>query len=125
MNTLQLLAAPRRREILRLVWHRELQAQAIHAALADVTFGAISQHLRRLRDAGLVTVRRSGRARYYRATPQTLQPEFRAWLEQSWDDALYRLKLQAELDQARRGPLPHSSDAPKPTPARPSRATSS
>jgi hypothetical protein len=31
---------------------------------------------------------------------------FRKWLESTWDDALYRLKLHAELEEARRGPEP-------------------
>lgn len=106
MTTLRLLATPRRREILRLVWQRELRAGEIHSELDDVTFGAVSQHLRQLREGGLVTVRKAGRARYYRAARHALDSGLRGWLEQSWDDALYRLKLQAELEQARRGPPP-------------------
>src|SRR5262245_13701292 len=47
---LHALATPRRREILRLVWDAERPAGEIHAALGDVTFGAVSQHLRVLRD---------------------------------------------------------------------------
>ena len=48
------LAAPRRREILRLVWDRERSAGDIHRALDGVSFGAVSQHLRVLETAGLV-----------------------------------------------------------------------
>ena len=55
------LAAPRRREILRLVWNREMSAGEIHRALPDVTFGAVSQHLRILESAGLVARRDAGR----------------------------------------------------------------
>jgi DNA-binding transcriptional ArsR family regulator len=100
---LQVLGAPRRREILRLVWEGERSAGEIHRALPDVTFGAVSQHLRVLEAASLVASRREGRRRYYAARKEGLGP-LRRWLESMWDDALYRLKLQAELDEARRGP---------------------
>lgn len=98
-----MLAAPRRREILRLVWRDELPAGEIHRALGDVTFGAVSQHLRLLESHGLVTRRGDAQRRLYSANRKALGP-FRAWLEAMWGDALYRLKLKAELEQARRGP---------------------
>jgi DNA-binding transcriptional ArsR family regulator len=104
-QVLKALQAPRRREILRLVWRSERSAGEIHRTLADVTFGAVSQHLRLLERAGVVAVRREGRSRLYQARREQLGP-FREWLETSWDDALYRLKLRAELEEARRGPLP-------------------
>jgi DNA-binding transcriptional ArsR family regulator len=102
---LRALATPRRREILRLVWNRERSAGEIHQAMEDVTFGAVSQHLRVLAEAGLVRGRRDGRNRLYRARREETGP-FRKWLESTWDDALYRLKLHAELEEARRGPEP-------------------
>jgi DNA-binding transcriptional ArsR family regulator len=97
------LAAPRRREILRLVWREERAAGDIHRALPDVTFGAVSQHLGVLAEAGLVDVRVQGRQRFYRARPDRMGP-MAAALEAMWDDALYRLKVSAELEAARRGP---------------------
>jgi DNA-binding transcriptional ArsR family regulator len=100
---MEVLAAPRRREILRLVWRDELPAGEIHRALGDVTFGAVSQHLRLLESHGLVTRRGDAQRRLYAANRKALAP-FRAWLEAMWGDALYRLKLKAELEQARRGP---------------------
>lgn len=100
---LSALGTPRRREILRLVWREERSAGEIHRALADVTFGAVSQHLRVLEAAGLVAGRRDGRHRFYQARPDQLGP-LCAWLESMWDDALYRLALHAELEEARRGP---------------------
>jgi len=100
---LQAVASPRRREILRLVWDRELAAGAIADAMPDVTFGAVSLHLRTLADAGLVTARAVHRNRFYRARPEALGP-IRKVLERMWDDALWKLKLEAELDQTRRGP---------------------
>jgi DNA-binding transcriptional ArsR family regulator len=105
--SLQALAAPRRREILRLIWRDEKTAGDIHRAMDDVTFGAVSQHLRVLVESGLAHRRREGRYRLYEARQAALEP-FRAWLESSWDEALYRLKLRAELEEARRGPRPRS-----------------
>lgn len=97
------LGAPRRREILRLLRDGERSAGEIHRSLPDVTFGAVSQHLRVLADAGLVAVRPEGRARFYRGLPDRLGALW-PWLESTWDDALYRLKLAAELEAGRRGP---------------------
>jgi len=102
---LRALDTPRRRELLRLVWSRERAVGELHAELGDVTLGAVSQHLRVLEAAGLVTARAEGRRRLYRAVPQALGA-LRPWLEATWDDALYRLKLAAELEAARRGPRP-------------------
>jgi DNA-binding transcriptional ArsR family regulator len=104
-QALQVIAAPRRRELLRLVWDRERSAGELHRALPDVTFGAVSQHLRVLEQAGLVERRAVGRSRLYRARREALGP-VAALLETIWSDALYRLKLAAELEQARRGPRP-------------------
>ena len=100
---LDALGAPRRREILRLVWDQERSAGDICRALGDVTFGAVSQHLRLLREAALVSERDSGRHRFYAARKETLGP-LREWLEQMWTSALYRLKIRAEMEEARRGP---------------------
>jgi DNA-binding transcriptional ArsR family regulator len=99
------LASPRRREILRLVWREERMAGDISAAMPDVTFGAVSLQLRALADAGLVDMRAEGRHRFYRARREALEP-VAAMLEQMWADSLWRLKLQAELEESRRGPRP-------------------
>src|SRR5687768_11456641 len=104
-GVLSAIASPRRREILRLVWERERAAGDIHRAMPDVTFGAVSLQLRTLAEAALVDVRVDGRQRFYRARPATLGPAA-AILERLWDDALWRLKLQAELEATRRGPRP-------------------
>lgn len=100
-----ILASPRRSEILRLVWNRELAAGEIHRAMPDVTFGAVSLQLRRLVDAGLVEVRPESRNRYYRARKDSLG-ELTSFLEQMWSSALWKLKLAAELEGTRRGPRP-------------------
>ena len=103
--TLAALASPRRREILRLVWQHERSAGDIHAAMPDVTFGAISLQLKSLASAGLVDCRRASQFRYYRARRDALAPVAAA-LEHMWNDALWNLKLAAELEESRRGPRP-------------------
>ena len=97
------IASPRRREILRLIWSQEQSAGAIHNAMPDVTFGAISLQLRSLVESGLVAARAEKRNRYYRAKREALGP-VAEMLERMWDDALWKLKLAAELEETRRGP---------------------
>jgi DNA-binding transcriptional ArsR family regulator len=108
------IASPRRCEILRLVWDRECAAGAIHNAMPDVSFGAVSLHLRALRDAGLVTCRQDHRHRYYRTRSEALGPLAPA-LAAMWDTALGRLKLQAEMEARRRGPRPRRRQTRKAT----------
>ena len=102
-SLLNAVASPRRREILRLVWNEERSAGEIHRAMPDVTFGAVSLQLAKLLDAGLVEMRSQERNRFYRAKKQELGSAA-AMLEEMWDDALWKLKLIAELEQTRRGP---------------------
>jgi DNA-binding transcriptional ArsR family regulator len=102
---LDAIASPRRREILRLVWNEEQTAGAIHRAMPDVTFGAVSLQLRSLVEAGLVEARSQQRNRFYRARREALGPAAEI-LERMWDDALWKLKLAAELEETRRGPQP-------------------
>jgi DNA-binding transcriptional ArsR family regulator len=94
------LAAPRRREILGLVRDDELSAGEI-ASRFDVSRPAISQHLSALREAGLLSERRDGTRRLYRAQPEALAG-LRDFLNEFWTDRLERLKLAAELEQQRR-----------------------
>jgi DNA-binding transcriptional ArsR family regulator len=100
-ETLRAIAEPRRRDILRLVWSEERSAGDIARNFA-VSRPAISQHLRVLREAGLVTERRQGTRRFYRAAPERLG-ELRAYLEAYWDDALRSLKHAAENAERKRG----------------------
>jgi DNA-binding transcriptional ArsR family regulator len=97
MDALQVVAEPRRREILRLVWSRELTAGEI-ARRFDVSFPAVSQHLGVLRDAGFVSVRAEGRRRYYRAERKNLGP-LRSTLERMWGASLDRLVATIEDDR--------------------------
>lgn len=94
---LRAIANGRRRRILRLVWDRDVPAGEL-AAQFDVTWPAISQHLRVLRDAGLVEERREGRRRLYRADASTVGP-LAPVLEQMWRDDLDRLADLAEQEQ--------------------------
>ena len=100
MDALQVVSEPRRREILRLIWTDELSAGDI-AGRFDVTFGAVSQHLGVLRDAGFVQLRRDGNRRLYRADRERLGPLAQA-LEAMWTDTLDRLADAVESDTAAR-----------------------
>ena len=99
------VASPRRREILRLLWDQDLTAGAIHQAMPDITFGAVSLQLKVLLDAGLVECEADRQFRVYRVKREALAP-VAPMLEQMWTDALWRLKLRAELEETRRGPRP-------------------
>ena len=94
---LKAIAEPRRRRILTLVRAEELSAGEI-AAHFDVTRPAVSQHLTVLKEAGLVSERRNGTRRLYRARPEGLT-ELRAFLEEFWDERLEALKREAEREE--------------------------
>ena len=94
---LKAIAAPHRRQILALVRDGELAAGEI-AAHFDVSRPAVSQHLNVLKEAGLVTERRNGTRRLYRARPEGLA-DLRAFLEGFWDDRLDALKREAEKEE--------------------------
>jgi len=97
---LRAIAEPRRREILTLVRDDELSAGEI-AAHFDVTRPAISQHLTVLKEAGLVSERRDGTRRLYRAQPEALA-ELKLFLEDFWDSRLGALKRSAERKEKRK-----------------------
>jgi DNA-binding transcriptional ArsR family regulator len=101
---LKAIAAPRRRQILTLVRDGELSAGEI-AGHFDVTRPAVSQHLNVLKEAGLVTERRNGTRRLYRARPEGLA-QLKAFLEEFWDERLGALKAEAEREEAEQ----HGSD---------------
>lgn len=98
-EALRALAEPRRRAILRLVAHDELPAGEIAAAF-DVTRTAVSQHLTVLRSAGLLSERRVGTRRLYRARPEGLA-ELRAFLEDMWASSLDVARRLAEAGEER------------------------
>jgi DNA-binding transcriptional ArsR family regulator len=94
---LRTLAAPRRQEILRLIWERERSAGDI-ASQVDVSFSAVSQHLAKLLDVGVVEVRRDGRQRFYRVNRDALGPLVQ-YFEAFWTERLLRLKELAEREE--------------------------
>jgi DNA-binding transcriptional ArsR family regulator len=100
MDPVQIVLEPRRREILRLVWDRERTAGEI-AGHFDRSFGAVSQHLAVLREAGFVTVRKDGNRRYYRVDQEGLG-DLRAVLEAMWSSTLDRLAGTIEADRGER-----------------------
>lgn len=85
-QALQALAEPRRRAILRLVARGELPATRI-AEQFEVSRTAISQHLAVLKGAGLLSERREGTRRFYRARPEGLAG-LRAFLDEMWASSL-------------------------------------
>jgi DNA-binding transcriptional ArsR family regulator len=95
---LRAIAEPNRRRILQLVGPRELSAGEI-ASHFDVTRSAVSQHLTVLKEAGLVSERRSGTRRLYRARPEGLT-DVRAFLDEFWQAGLVRLKHAAERERS-------------------------
>ena len=98
--TIEAIVEPRRREILRLVRDQEMTAGTI-AAHFDVTRQAISQHLRVLHGAGLVSERRDGTRRIYRVRPEGLI-ELRAFLDDFWSDRLDQLRREVEAEEKSR-----------------------
>jgi DNA-binding transcriptional ArsR family regulator len=94
---LKAIAEPRRRAILSLVRDGELSAGEI-ASHFEVTRPAVSQHLNVLKEAGLVSERRNGTRRLYRARPEGLV-ELKDFLEGFWDVRLEALKREAEKEE--------------------------
>jgi DNA-binding transcriptional ArsR family regulator len=76
------------------VWTEELPVGMLVDRL-ELSYGGVSQHLALLRDAGLVTVRRDGKRRLYRADRERLGP-LAAFLESFWAERLDRLAELAE-----------------------------
>ena len=87
---LRALAEPQRRRILTVVGDRELPAGEI-AEHFDITHQAVSQHLRVLKDAGLLRERRDGTRRLYAIRPEAIE-SVRAFLDELWPASLARLK---------------------------------
>ncbi len=96
-EALKAIAEPRRRAILRLVAHDELAAGEIAAAF-DVTRTAISQHLTVLKSAGLLSERRAGTRRLYRARPEGLDG-LREFLDDMWAASLDAARQIVEAER--------------------------
>ena len=98
---LDAVASPRRRHILRLVWDHELAAGDIAAQLADISWPAVSQNLRVLCDAGLLTQRKAGHFRLYQANRNAIGP-LEPFLHAMWAADLGQLREVVERDQRER-----------------------
>ena len=91
------LADPTRRAVLERVAARPQSVGAIAAQL-PVSRPAVSQHLKVLKDAGLVADEAQGASRIYRVDPQGLGP-IRRWLDEQWQQSLENFRKLAEQEE--------------------------
>src|SRR3954467_2743635 len=94
------LADPTRRAIFERL-RRGPQPVAALAHGLPVTRPAVSQHLKVLKDAGLVSDRAEGARRIYRVDPAGLGA-IRAWLDQFWEANLKSFQMEVEGDQEKK-----------------------
>ncbi len=99
-TVLKAIAEPNRQRILTLVRDGEMSVGEI-ASHFDVSGPAISQHLKVLREAGLVDERREGPRRLYSLRRDGLA-DVRDFVETLWAEGLERLKFAAEAEQRRK-----------------------
>ena len=98
---LRALADPRRRRMLELAWDRERSPSEL-ASSCELSRPATSQHLRVLREAGLVSVRLEKNRRLYRVRADKLA-ELRTMLDEFWGSRLATLRAElAERDEETR-----------------------
>lgn len=93
-SALSALADPTRLAVFERVAERPRGVGELAQGL-PVSRPAVSQHLKVLKDAGLVTAEQRGRARIYHIDPNGLGA-LRAWLDQHWDQSLAAFKALAE-----------------------------
>jgi DNA-binding transcriptional ArsR family regulator len=101
MEVFDAIAQPTRREILRLLSAGELSAGEV-ASRFPVTQPAISQHLKVLKEAGLISERRDAQRRLYSVRPEGLA-DLHSFLAEVVPAGLQRLKRAAEAEQRRAG----------------------
>src|SRR3954471_11662245 len=97
MEVFEAIAQPKRREILRLLTGGELSAGDVASRFA-VTQPAISQHLRVLKEVGLVNERRAGTRRLYSVRPEGLA-DLHSFLADVLPSRLAALKQTAEREE--------------------------
>ncbi len=90
-----LIFSTTRLEILRHLWTGRKSAGELHKGVGSITFGAISQHLKKLRDAGVVVAERKGRSIIYSVERERLGA-YAAALDAMWASSLADLKDAAE-----------------------------
>ena len=93
------LADPTRRDVFEQLT-REPMSVSVLAGRLPVSRPAVSQHLKVLSDAGLVSVRAEGTRRIYAADPARLA-DLRRWIDRMWDDALANFATAAEKESSK------------------------
>ena len=101
VGVFEAIAAPRRREILRLLADDELSAGEVGAQFA-ISQPAVSQHLKILREAGLINERRDAQRRLYSLRAEGLA-DLHSFLAEVMPAGLQRLKRAAEAEQRKAG----------------------
>ena len=105
-EALRAIGHPGRRAMLRLAWDAERTSSEL-AEAAGLSRSAASQHLKILRDTGLVHVRVDANRRLYRVDLERLG-RLRAFLDEFWGDRLDSLRSTAEtLSRTRRDQHQH------------------
>ena len=99
-RALDALGDATRRSVFKRLRHRTLSVQEIADGM-NVTRPAVSQHLKVLKDAGLVVVRAQGTRRLYAVDTRGIEA-MRNWLDGFWDEALVAFKRAAEREAKER-----------------------
>jgi DNA-binding transcriptional ArsR family regulator len=97
---IEALAVPQRRKIVAVIRDQELPSGSI-AEHFDITPQAVSQHLRALREAGVLSERRQGTRRLYSIRPEAIE-SVRAYLDELWPASLQQLKSTVEKNRTAR-----------------------
>lgn len=97
VNAFAALADPTRREVFERLGEGPRSVGELAEGL-PVSRPAVSQHLKVLKEAGLVTDRPEGARRVYQIDPQGLG-QMRAWLDRFWDQALAAFQAEVEADE--------------------------
>ena len=100
-NALAVLADPTRRAVFERLRRGPLPVNRLAAGL-PVSRPAVSQHLKVLKQAGLVEERSEGVRRIYSVRREGLA-ELRNWLDSFWGDALEAFRIEAERSHKQRG----------------------
>ena len=95
-NALAALSDPTRRQVFERLKHGGRAVGDIAKGL-PVSRPAVSQHLKVLKEAGLVREERDGTRRIYEIDPQGLG-QLRRWLDEFWDGALEAFRAEAEKE---------------------------
>jgi DNA-binding transcriptional ArsR family regulator len=96
-NVLDALGDPTRREIFESLRRGPCSVGELASGM-PVSRPAVSQHLRVLKEAGLVVDRRDGTRRVYRVDPGGLTG-IRAYFDSFWDEALERFAAEARKER--------------------------